>query len=301
MRNIFLSFLLLPASYVVCGQNVGIGTITPLTPLDLRSSFSNHVFRLDGTAGTHLSINENGVSRGYLGSLSGANEDVDFGTGSTNNIGKLHLCIQANPKLTIDAGGNVGINNTNPQWQLDVNGSMRLMGRLYTGGTSGLTGQVLVSNGLSAPTWQTLTGAFQNSVRFEATFDLPAYTSVINTDNSAINITSTGVTINKTGLYHIEGYYQSSTSFSTEPAYFGHSLSLAFGSRSYVLSNTTPFPKDPSVSPQAAYFKLINFAQEVYIIAPTTIRFLRTNNYPFSSTTPSFTQSGRISGYLIAD
>ena len=301
MRYFLFLFIALYAP-IAFAQNVGIGTNTPLTPLDLRSSSRNHVFNLDGIAGTYLSINENGVYRGYLGSFSGASEDVDFGTGVGNNTGKLHLCIQASPKLTIGADGLVGINNTNPQWQLDVNGSMRINGRFYTSGSSGVAGQVLVSNGLSAPSWQTVQGAFQNSVRFEATFNLPTYTSVINTDNSAINIASTGITINKTGLYHVEGYYRSSTSFATEPAYFGHSLSLIFGgTRSYVLSTTTPFPKDQSASPQSTYVKLVNFVQEVYIIAPATISLNRTNNYPLSLTPTSSTQDGRISGYLIAE
>lgn len=305
-------FLILFATLFVAksfAQNIGIGTLTPQTPLDLRSTFFNHLFRMDGTTGTYLSIYENGLYRGYLGSFGGANEDVDFGTGSGNNTGKLHLSIQANPRLTIGATGNVGINNSNPQWQLDVNGSMNLTGRLSAGGSSGVAGQVLVSNGLSAPTWQTLNGAFQNNVRFEATFITSApsiaslsYTSVINTDNTAVTIASSGVTITKTGLYHIEGYYQSSTDFATEPAYFGHSLSLAFGTRSYVLSRTTPIEKSTDTSPpQASYEKLVNFVQEVYIIAPTTISLLRTNNNPFGLTTISNFQAGRISGYLISE
>jgi hypothetical protein len=295
--------LLLIGCYVpgAVAQNVGIGTAIPETPLDLRSSISNHVFRLDGTAGTYLSINENGLYRGYLGSFGGANEDVDFGTGLGNTTGKLHLSIQANPRLTINAIGYVGINNTDPQWPLDVNGSVKLTGRLFTGGSSGLAGQVLVSNGLGAPTWQSVAGAFQNTVRFEATFSLPTYTSVINTDNTAVTIAASGITINKSGLYHIEGYYQSTTSFTTEPAYFGHSLSLAFGTRAYVLSTFLPFPKDPSASPQSSYNKLINFAQEVYINAPTTISLLRTNNFPIGLTPSSVFQNGRISGYLIAE
>lgn len=300
MRYFFMLFtvFLVHGSFA---QNIGIGTTTPQTPLDVRSNSFNHIFRLDGTTGTYMSINENGVYRGYLGSYSGANEDVDFGTGATNNSGKLHLTIKASPKLTIDSLGNVGINNSNPQWQLDVNGSMKLTGRLSAGGSSGVAGQVLVSNGLAAPSWQTVAGAFQNAVRFEATFNLPAYTSVFNTDATAVTIASSGITINKTGLYHIEGYYQSTTTFPTEPAYFGHSLTLAFGTRAYVLSTISSFPKDPGVSPQASYYKLVNFTQEVYIIAPTTISFLRTNFYPLSATPSSFFQAGRISGYLIAE
>jgi|688.fasta_scaffold153418_2 hypothetical protein len=309
MRYFLILFVALYAPKTFA-QNVGIGTTTPQTPLDLRSSITSHLFRLDGISGTYLSISENGVYRGYLGSFSGANEDMDFSTGAGNSTGKLHLGIQANPKLTIDATGNVGINTTNPQWQLDVNGSMKLAGRLFVNGTSGVTGQVLTSNGLAAPSWQTLAGASQNNVRFDATFlansgdaeDL-VYTSVINTNTTAVSIPSSGVTINKTGLYHIEGFYESYTKLNYAIApYFGHSLFLNFGTRSYTLSLSTPFESDPTPPTTGPnYRKLINFVQEVYIIAPTTISFYRVNNKPLGPTPPSYRQTGRISGYLISE
>lgn len=288
-------------------QNIGIGTNTPLTPLDLRSTLSNHVLRIDGTEATYISINENGTYRGYLGSFSGNPEDIDLGTGIGNATGKLHLAIAGVPKLTIRENGHVGINLTTPESPLDVNGNLNVRGRLTVNGDGGQTGQLLVSNGTNAPTWQTVRSAFENDVRFEATFTSSTglasatYTSVINTNTSAINITGSSITINQTGLYHIEGYYQSSTRFNTEPTYFGHSFGLAFGSRSYVQSTTLPFAKDPSISPQASYLKLVPFSQEVYITAPTTINLLRTDNYPLAFTPLSFTHNGRISGYLIAN
>src|SRR5690606_18624390 len=38
---------------------------------------------------------EGGIYRGYFGSYAGKNSDVDFGTGSGNNTGSVHLTIKA--------------------------------------------------------------------------------------------------------------------------------------------------------------------------------------------------------------
>ncbi len=58
--------------------------------------------------------------RGYLGSYSGKNEDVDIGTGGGNTIGSMHLVIAATPKLTIDSIGRVGIGTRFPQTDLQI-------------------------------------------------------------------------------------------------------------------------------------------------------------------------------------
>ncbi len=65
---------------------------------------------------------EAGAYRGYLGSYSGKNEDVDFGTGGGNTIGSVHLVVAAVPKLTVDSIGNVGIGTRFPKYRLQVDG-----------------------------------------------------------------------------------------------------------------------------------------------------------------------------------
>lgn len=65
---------------------------------------------------------EGGAYRGYLGSYSGKNEDVDFGTGGGNNIGSVHLTVASVPKLTVDSIGNVGIGTRFPKYRLQVDG-----------------------------------------------------------------------------------------------------------------------------------------------------------------------------------
>lgn len=113
-------------------QNVGIGTTTPAARLDVKTT-SNYVGQFNGASPMYMGIFEGDVYRGYWGSYSGAAEDVDFGTGSGNTIGKLHLTIQAVPKLTINTLGNVGIGTTNPNYKMHING-----GDLFVQSSSGL-------------------------------------------------------------------------------------------------------------------------------------------------------------------
>ncbi|WP_435354947.1 hypothetical protein [Emticicia sp. SJ17W-69] len=114
------------------GGRVGVGTSSPAAPLDV-STTSNYVAQFNGTAPMYMSIFEGGVYRGYWGSYSGNSEDVDFGTGAGNTTGKLHLGIQANPRLTIGSDGNVGIGTTSPNHKLHVNG-----GDIFVNSSSGL-------------------------------------------------------------------------------------------------------------------------------------------------------------------
>jgi hypothetical protein len=117
---------------LVQAQNVGIGTTTPAARLDVKTS-SQYVAQFNGAAPMYMGIFEGDVYRGYWGSYAGNAEDVDFGTGSGNTLGKLHFTIQANPRLTIGADGKVGIGTTNPAHLLHING-----GDLFVQSSSGL-------------------------------------------------------------------------------------------------------------------------------------------------------------------
>lgn len=130
MKNLLLFLCLSPLG--LFAQNVGIGTTTPAARLDVKTP-SSYVAQFNGAAPMYMGIFENDIYRGYWGSYSGAAEDVDFGTGSGNTTGKLHLTIQANPRLTINSNGKVGIGTTNPNHQLHING-----GDLFVQSSSGL-------------------------------------------------------------------------------------------------------------------------------------------------------------------
>jgi hypothetical protein len=129
-RLLFMLVVLLATN--ANAQNVGIGTTTPAAKLDVKTT-SNYVGQFNGAAPMYMGIFENDVYRGYWGSYSGNAEDVDFGTGSGNTLGKLHFTIQAAPKMTISNLGNIGIGTTNPNHRLHING-----GDLFVQSSSGL-------------------------------------------------------------------------------------------------------------------------------------------------------------------
>ncbi len=131
VKKFFNLIFLLP--FIVTAQNVGIGTNTPAAKLDVKSTTSSYIAQFNGIAPMYMGLFEGNVYRGYLGSFSGNAEDVDFGTGSGNNSGKLHLTIQANPRFTIDAAGKIGIGTTEPKHLLHVTG-----GDLFVQSSSGL-------------------------------------------------------------------------------------------------------------------------------------------------------------------
>jgi hypothetical protein len=132
MRQLFLLSALALTATISYSQNVGIGTSTPAAKLDVKTN-SNYVGQFNGAAPMYMGIFEGDVYRGYWGSYSGAAEDVDFGTGSGNTLGKLHFTIQANPRMTIDNAGKVGIGTTTPNHKLHING-----GDLFVQSSSGL-------------------------------------------------------------------------------------------------------------------------------------------------------------------
>jgi hypothetical protein len=142
-------------------QNVGIGTNTPAARLDVKTT-SNYVAQFNGVAPMYIGIFENDVYRGYWGSYSGADTDVDFGTGSGNTTGKLHFTIQSNPRLTIGTDGKIGIGTTSPAHLLHING-----GDLFVQSSSGL-----IRFGYSgANEWQMATTGAGADLRWYTTTD----------------------------------------------------------------------------------------------------------------------------------
>lgn len=103
-----LSFLFLFSAMTGTAQNIGIGITNPQFKFDVWSPMAL-VARFSGADGMYVALSENNVYRGYIGSYSGDAEDVDFGTGVGNITGKVHLTIQGTPKLTVEASGNVNI------------------------------------------------------------------------------------------------------------------------------------------------------------------------------------------------
>lgn len=86
------------------------------------TSSNGYGLRGSGASSLWWGFYENNVYRGYLGSYSGKNEDVDFGTGAGNIAGSVHLVIGSNPKFTVDSIGNVGVGTRFPKNRFQVEG-----------------------------------------------------------------------------------------------------------------------------------------------------------------------------------
>lgn len=115
-------------SEIIFDNNVGIGTANPFTRLHVESSSGlNSIF--NGGNQMYVLFEENGDERGYIGSyqdasISGINdEDFEIGT-SYSSTGSMHIVTgENNPRITVSAAGNVGINNLTPNQDFVINGA----------------------------------------------------------------------------------------------------------------------------------------------------------------------------------
>ena len=132
------------------GGNVGIGTATPLGNLDVASSF----YTAQGTVTVRP---QDGVQEGGQVNLLGANAFPYFSI--DNYQGALRFISQDNvgesPKVTILNNGRVGINTANPNYFLDVNGSVKASSLTLPTGAS--NGYVLTSDPSGNANWQSVT------------------------------------------------------------------------------------------------------------------------------------------------
>lgn len=135
---------------VTPGGNVGIGTVSPTTKLDVNGAVSNDVsmtvrattessfikvgYGRTGSAASWIDLIGDATNTTYGARLirgaTGVNADVQLlnkGTGSVRlraeDAGSVSLDTNATSRLYIDSAGNVGIGNTAPTKNLDVHGT----------------------------------------------------------------------------------------------------------------------------------------------------------------------------------
>lgn len=286
-------------------QNVGIGTTNPITPLDVNST-AGFLARFNGGNSMFLGLYENGAYRGYLGSFSGADADVDFGTGGGNTTGKLHFTIQASPRLTIASNGNVGIGDMSPGSRLEVNGNANIRGRLLINGVGGTHGQVLTSKGGSAPEW--LSAALSSQVRFgfrmqkvgSASNTLDLLTTYYNLSPADITLGTSSITIQTTGLYRFNGYLTGLVQGSfTEPPEMTCDMNFTNAGllTQYDLMQWKPMTKRTAVGNN--YFVNEPYELDIYLAAGTIISF--SMSYLAEAAITHQERSIRVLGYLISE
>ena len=99
---------------ITAGGNVGIGTTTPTAPLHIEGGTNSEVLKIEADASPYIRWVENGTNVGFLQFL-GDNAYL-----SNMSNGSFFFRTNNTDKMTILAGGNVGIGNTDPQQKLHI-------------------------------------------------------------------------------------------------------------------------------------------------------------------------------------
>lgn len=267
-HSIFLFLVILCVSEGF-SQNVGIGTTVPTGKLQVnhRSTNSNPSLVIfdssTNSAGKIKFLNAGGNRFWQINSL----------VNNTNPSGQyMDIVTDSLWVMTLRGNGNVGINNLSPVEKLDIVGNINLSGMLKVNGIAGTSGQVLTSNGTGDPQWKN--AAYSNTTRFyligsegadpHALLNL---TTRYNTNTSDITVGTNSFTVNKTGLYHIEGSAQIQASWSPSAPYIpAFSLSLLDDGIATSLMNDEMRLSDP-INTYDQYLFYRNFNIEIFITA----------------------------------
>lgn len=280
--------------------NVGIGINNPSYKLHLHTPLSANNFLNITSNTTGVSAND-GMILGMVGNSArlGNLETGDLRFGTSNST-----------RVLIDAVGNVGINNITPLYKLDVGGDINMTGALRINGATGQAGQVITSNGSSAPTWQDQ--AYSNNVRFSvrlvqsavsATNDCRISFTDYNLSPADISIGATTLTFNKSGLYHFDIELYGTITFGTgsnvSSPFFGlifHSGSAATG---YSIVNNR------IMSPTSTANTTWGFdgagSIDVYITAPAMIKVSHAIGGLGIPALTSYNATGHLVGHLIKE
>ncbi|WP_462255551.1 hypothetical protein [Ferruginibacter sp.] len=165
-----------------------------------------------------------------------------------------------------------------------ITGNTNIGGQLQLNGNSGAAGQVLSSNGAGDPSWTN--AAYGNNTRFAVKFSGVAGisgTTVIgptyyNTNTADIVISSSGITFNRSGLYHFDlGVFARidfTSAISGSPLYGAW---LFFGlPNSLELIDDKIMTPSTSAASNTTFFGHEKVSAEVYISAPATISVYQT-------------------------
>lgn len=294
------------AWYMRAGGN---GTTTPLGGFSLADNTGYHFTIANGgnigigMMPSDAKFHVNGEMR-----LQGLNL-FEFGAGVAGkevNAGKIGYNAFGQNALTFVGAGTNGSNRSIyffAEGGTNMNGPLGFNGPLRVNGNPGTAGQVLTSNGTATPEWSN--SSFNNNVRFAASFTTPAtapiintYTSIYNTSAADVTIGANTITVNKTGLYHFEGYATGVITFTTVASLYYFSLSLFADGIEFEFSRGEEMPRTGSIF---EFSKTIHFSQDVYITAPAVIMPQAGIGLGSGGSGATRSASGKITGYLISE
>ncbi len=272
---------------IEAGGDVGIGTLTPSAKLDV-----NGDIKLEG-----LSLFEFGAGV--------AGKEVNAGKIGYNAFGQNALTfIGAGTNATNRAVYFFAEGGTTFSGPATVTGNINIGGQLQVNGSAGATGQILTSNGSGDPAWTN--SSFGNQVRFAAgysddlsTFPLSntVFSTIYNYSTADITISASIITINKSGLYHIEGYMNANANFSSAPTYLVTDCWVVLDG--IQMDQAEAAAMNRSSSSSFNYSLTTKFSQDIYLTGPATIIPRGSvGNVPFPT---SRSVSGKITGHLISE
>ena len=186
------------------------------------SSVNKQLFRVSlDAAATNALVEVNGTMK-----IESQNT-LEFGAGIVGkelNAGKIGYNSFGFDGLSIVGSGTTALNR---KVNVFAEGGTTFNGPINVGGSSGTSGQILTSNGTVAPGWQTLSTPYGNTTRFAVSYtqglieigDANHFLTRYNLDPANITVASTGVTLNRGGLYHFDVFVKSSYAFVAPPAF----------------------------------------------------------------------------------
>jgi hypothetical protein len=151
MKKQFYFLLLLSLPFFIQAQNVGIGTATPISNLEVKNP--------SRATTTISSTNFNDTSQLVLKNRNAFDQGTDMILSSNREQG---IRIKSNSDLSnnthdsimlLTPQGRVGLNNTNPQEALDVRGNINVSGSIKANGIEGAPNQLLMKDDLGNMTW----------------------------------------------------------------------------------------------------------------------------------------------------
>lgn len=176
-------------------------------------------------------------------------------------------------------------------------------------GNSGVDGQVLTSNGASAPTWQNQ--AFSNNVRFAVRLAQSAVSAnndcrISNTDYnlspSDITIGATSITINKTGLYHFNIELHGIVEYGSGSNVYYPLFGITFHSGTpYTYSIVNNRVMSSMSSSNTRWLFDGSGSIDMYITAPATVRVAHGLGALGTPAMTSYGADGYLVGYLIKE